>query len=363
MTFVLQKIAEPLLYRHIVLPTTSGVEALADRLVASGFTETSPARWIRSLSISCRGSYDHLGLPEVVSALTMLSIYATGLLRFEVSEGAVPLTVLALLQHPGRAQLTHIGLPLAINRHNMLEHVSRFRHLRDLRLWLFPSGVNHPEISALAWSFSYLTDLRVHIDDFVNFEEQQLLGFLVLCSFPALRFFSWLNDDWCDGWEPDGLTQFLRHNPTITDLCLSIIDIKEAPLAPLARVLADAACPRVTIIGPFVAHTLPDNPLSNRVQELVLHCHWGDIPEEWVSGLWRLLDAVLQHHRDTDALRRIVIAKITEHEAFGWLDARKSDGQVIIAGKLATYIPRFRQKGIGMLDGHGLELQLQRPPS
>jgi hypothetical protein len=244
--------------------------------------------------------------------------------------------------------------------HSMFEHVSQFRYLRDLRLWLFDSEDDITQINAPAWSFPCLTDLRVHIIEFISVDEQQLLGFLARCSFPALQCFSWLHYDWCDGWEPHALIQFLRHSPTLTDLCLSIIDITGALLA---QVLANAVCPRVTLITPFVAQTLSDNPLSPRVQELVLHCDWGDLHGEMLPGLWRLLDAVLEHHRDTDALRWIVIAKITEDEAFGWLDARKSDDEVVTAEKLATYIPRFRQKGIAMLDGHGLELQLQLPPS
>jgi hypothetical protein len=356
-----QALAEPLLYRRITLRDSAGDLALSNTFLTFGFADNSPARWVRSIVID--RFVDDTGPPDLVGPLTTLATYASKLVEFGLLKRPMPPSVLAVLQHPGRSQLTYLGLPLAINRHSTLEHVSRFCHLRDLQLWLYESEDDIKEISAPAWSFPCLTDLRVHIAECNSGDEQQLLGFLVRCSFPALQSFSWLNYTWCDGWEPHALTQFLRHNPTLTDLCLSIIDITEPPLAPLARVLADAACPRVTLIGPCVAHTLPDNPLSTRVQELVLHCHWESLTEEWVLGLWQLLDAVLEHHRDTDALRRIVIAKITEDEAFGWLDARQSDDEVIIAGKLATYIPRFRQKGVAMLDGHGLELQLQRPPS
>jgi hypothetical protein len=274
----------------------------------------------------------------------------------------MPPSVLAVLQHPGRSQLKHLGAALCIDVPSQIRHISRFHGLQELRLWL-PKIDNVDELiedHTPAWTLPCLAVLDVRLEDSDLEHEQELLRFLVRCSFARPIHFSWINFDFVAQWETPALTDFLRRNLVLAHLNLRIIDT-EGPA--LVQVLTETACPRVELIGPYLAEKPSETPLSPRIEELVLDCHWeGGFHEEWVPGVWRLLDAILQYHRDADALRQIMISHIAEEGSFGWLDDRGSNDEALTASKLASYVPKFRQKGIALLDGHGMALHVQHPP-
>jgi hypothetical protein len=368
MTWILQALAEPLLYRRIALRKSSDVLALAEVFVNFGFAGDSPARWVRSVVIEfdVYRFVDDIGPPDLVSPLTTLVTYATNLVEFELLKRPMPPSVLAVLQYPGRSRLARLGTTLIVGFPSTIAHVSGFRDLQELHLWLPNRGDETlPLIAADAspWAFPRLAELRVHLQDFIGIHAQQLLAFLSRCSFVGLLHFSWINLDWTEAWDAHALTEFLQRNPTITDLRLRVMD---STTDAMAEVLSHTACPRVTVIGTGPEFNLTYNPLSARIQELILDCDLDTESEsldEWVYGGWILLDAILQYHRDTDSLRRIVIAKLTKDGTFGWLDVRKSGAEYLVAGKLATYAPRLRLKGIALLDGYGMELLIQLAPA
>jgi hypothetical protein len=354
-----------LLYRRLALRKSSDVLALADIFVNFGFAGNSPARWARSIVIEF-GTYryvDDIGPPDLVSPLTTLVTYATNLVEFELLNRPMPPSVLAVLQHPGRPRLAHLGTTLIVGFPSTLAHVSGFKDLQKLHLWL-PTGDDEtlPLIAADAspWVFPRLAELRVHLQHSSEIHMDQLLGFLSRCSFVGLLHFSWIKFGWSDSWSTDALIEFLQHNATITDLRLCII---HPGANSISEVLSCVACPRVTVIGPGIDSGPPFTGLSPRIQELILECHvevHKDQIDDWVDGLWILLEAILEHHRDADSLRRIVIAKLSEDRTFRWLDTmRNSYAELFAVGELTTYVSRFRLKGIALLDGYGMELFAQ----
>jgi hypothetical protein len=355
-----QVLARPLLYRHIILQDQSSVLALADIFGALGFADNTPARWTRSLAIE-GPSFTSNHSPFFV-ALTVFIVYATGLTVLDTRNRPVPSSVLAALQHPGRSPLRHLGIALYTEVPSTLSHISRFHQLRKLHLWL-PMGDDRETLiqaDAPAWTLPLLEELDVSIEEATSRHEQELLGFFVRCSFSGLRRFAWINSDSLSQWETETLAQLLDRNLTLTQLHLRLVD--QTDLA-LARVLPHAACPHVTLIDPYLADQLEENPLSPCIEELVLVCHWErGFPENWMVGVWCLLDAILQYHREENALSRIVISKISGR-SFGWLDDGNSDEETLTARSLATYIPELRERGIALLDGNGMELHLQRPPA
>jgi hypothetical protein len=341
------------------------VLALADIFVNFGFAGDSPARWARSIVIEF-GTYrfvDDIGPPDLVSPLTTLVTYATNLVEFGLLNRPMPPSVLAVLQHPGRSRLAHLGTTLIVGFPSTIAHVSGFKDLQELHLWLpIRDDETLPLVAADAspWVFPRLAKLRVHIEESSAIHMQQLLNFLSRCSFVGLLHFSWINLDSTDAWSTYALTEFLQHNPTITDLRLRVMDNETNAIT---EVLSCVACPRVTVIEPGIDSGPPFTGLSPQIQELILECHvegQNDQIDEWVYGLWILLEAILEHHRDADSLRRVVIAKLSEDRTFRWLDnMRNSNAELFAVGKLATYVPRFRLKGIALLDRYGMELFAQ----
>jgi hypothetical protein len=333
--------------------------ALSNTFLTFGFADNSPARWVRSIVIEF-GTYrscDDIGPPDLVSPLTTLASYASKLVEFELLKRPMPPGVLAVLQYPGRSRLARLGITLSGDYPTTIAHVSGFQYLQELHLWL-PNcnGETKPFIAADAspWVLPRLAELRVHVQNAGDIDMQQLLGFLSRCSFEGLLCFSWINLDWTGGWDPQALTEFLQHNASITDLRLRIFDFATDPIIP---VLSCAAYPRVTAIGPGTESEFWDNPLSPHTRELIL-----ETESENEDGVWDLLDAILQYHRDTDSLRRIVIAKWTTDGTFGWHDERSSNDEFLVLGRLATYGLKLRRKGIALLDGYGMELLAQLTP-
>jgi hypothetical protein len=256
-------------------------------------------------------SYE-LGPPEFLNALMAVLIYTTGLVHFSIPMQPMPSNVLAVLQHPGRSSLELLGAALVTDVPGTIRHISRFSSLRELNLWLHKiadvDGLMN--VDAPAWTLPCLVQLIVHMAGANRSHEQEMLRFLVRCSFTRLEIFAWLNLDSVAHWETQVLTDFLRRNVVLEHLTLRIIDIQGLALA---RVLAGTTCPLVSVMAPYLAEEPLGNPLSPRIEALALDCHWGDDSrEDMVLGLWRLLDAILQYHKDTDALREIMIWRIAE---------------------------------------------------
>jgi hypothetical protein len=200
-TSILQALAKPLLYLHITLQHRPAVLALADTFVAFGFADETPARWTRSFLI---GSHES-GPSELedLNALIALVTYATGLIDFSMTRRSIPPSVLAVLQHPGRSKLKHLGAGLCINVPSTVRHISRFHGLQELRLWL-PKIDNVDELiedNTAAWTLPCLAVLDVRLEDSDLSHEQELLGSLVRCPFARLTCFSWINFDFVAPWE------------------------------------------------------------------------------------------------------------------------------------------------------------------
>jgi hypothetical protein len=358
-TWHLQVLAEPLLYRRITLRGSAGVLALCNTFLTFGFADNSPARWVRSIVIEFgTGRFvDDIGPPDLVIPLTTLVTYASKLVEFELLKRSMPPSVLAVLQHPGRSRLTHLGIRLSRDYPTTITHVSVFQDLQELRLWL-PNcdGETLPLIAADAspWVLPRLAELRVHVQDASDIDMEQLLGFLSRCSFVGLLRFSWINLGETDEWNTHALVEFLCINPTITDLRLRVVDDESNPLL---EILSVTICPCVTVIAPEVDVFALHNPLSPQIRELVLEsCAESDY---WV---WYLLDFILKYLRETDSLRRIVIAKWTKNGTFGWHDERSFNDDFLVVGRLATYGLKLRRKGVVLLDGYGMEMLLQLAP-
>jgi hypothetical protein len=344
----------PLLYRRIALQGLAQMRALADVLLAYGLAQDSPARWTRSLSIAECDRAENL--PGYLGALTVLLIHATDLVEFEmVTQDAAPMA-LSLLQHSGRSQITRLSFALNVKSPHLFILASRFHNLQELQLQLHQRDHTTTSFKKAAWTLPRLVDLRVEVDSHavVRIDKEALLRFFSRCSFPGLRRFSWANiDHWADTDESEALGEFLRLQPSVTDLVLNVTENEVA--------LPHAACARVTLIDPLWPGYVTKCSLSPRTTELVLDCNWEGNFEQSMPELWRLLDAILQQRREAHALRRIVIAKIGNEGSFGWLDERQSKDEAHMAEVLATYVPRFRRQGIGLLDGHGMELGVQNP--
>jgi hypothetical protein len=342
----------PLLYRRITLQGLAQMRALADVLLAFGLAQNSPARWTRSLSIAECDRAENL--PGYLGALTVLLIHVTGLVEFEmITQDAAPMA-LSLLQHSGRSQITRLSFALDVKSPHLFILASRFHNLQELQLQLHQRDHTTTSFKKAAWTLPRLVDLCVNVDSHAErIDKEALLRFFSRCSFPGLRRFSWVNiDPLADTDESQALGEFLRLQPS-ADLVLNVAEIAVA--------LPHAACARVTLIDPWLPGDVTEFSLSLRTTELVLDCYWEGNFEQSMPGLWRLLDAILQQSREAHALRRIVIAKIGNEGSFGWLDERQSNDEAYMAEGLATYVPRFRRQGIGLLDGHGMELGVQNP--
>jgi hypothetical protein len=340
-----------LLYRRITLQRVTQMRALADVLLALGSVHHAPTRWTRSLTIfDCAHPND---LPGYLGALTVLLLHMTGLVKFEMTTQAGSPMALSLLEYSGRSRLTHLKFALDVYSLELFILASRFHNLQELQLHLHESDNIVTEVETAAWTLPHLADLRVLVK---YAESKALFRFFSRCSFPSLRRFSWINsDDSMDTGDTRALAEFLLLHPSVTELEL---DVEHFALA-----LPHAACIRVILIDPWLPDGLAEFSLSPDIAELVLDCYWEGYFKDSVPGLWRLLEAILDQRRDTDALQRIVIAKITKEGSFGWHDQRQSDDEVYMAEILATYVPKFKRQGIILLDGHGMELDIQAPLS
>jgi hypothetical protein len=343
-----------LLYRRITLQRVAQMRALADVLLALGSVHHAPTRWTRSLTISeCELATD---LPAYLGALAVLLLHMTGLVEFEMTTQAGSPMALSLLHYSGCSRLTRLKFALDVHSPEVFILASRFHNLQELQLQLHESDNIVTEVETAAWTLPRLADLRVQVEYAESVDKEALFRFFSRCSFPSLRRFSWINsDDSMDTGETRALAEFLRLHPSVTNLELDVEDV--------ALALPHAACARVTLIDPWLPHGLAEFSLSPRIAELVLHCYWEGYFKESVPGLWRFLDAILDQKRDTDALHRIAIAKITKEGSFGWHDQRRSDDEVYMAEILATYVPKLKRQGIILLDGHGMELDIQAPLS
>jgi hypothetical protein len=343
-----------LLYRRITLQRITQMRALADVLLTLGSVYRAPTRWTRSLTIfECGLSTD---LPGYLGALAVLLLHMTGLVEFDMTTRAGSSMALSLLQYSGRSRLARLKFAVDVHSPELFILASRFHNLQELQLQLHESDNMVTEVETPAWTLPRLADLRVQVEYAEHIDKEALFRFFSRCNLPSLRRFSWINsDDSMDTGETSALAEFLLLHPSVTELELDVEDV--------ALALPHAACVRVILIDPWLPLGLAELSLSPRIAELVLDCYWEGYFKDSVPGLWRFLDAILDQKRDTDALHRIAIAKITKEGSFGWHDQRHSDDEVHMAETLATYVPKLKRQGIILLDGHGIELDIQAPLS
>jgi hypothetical protein len=355
---LVQDLAEPLIYRHLVFwdgaNNGDGLNRLQRAAHAFRFSGQSEktSRWTRTLSVSFGGEREESGL--AVNAALAIALHARQLVQLKVECHAPPDALLATVAVVTAASLRSLDLSWELDGMPalMLSYIGAFANLQTLKLEAFDS--DHALLPGLlsldevdGWTLPKLEKLDIDLKEFVDRQSTsiQLLRFLSRCVLGGpnrlcLRVNGLVSDD------APALKAFLGLHRTLSQCSLGVGAGGEADISTVALSHADATCLQLTFI-PILREAVT---LNRRLHNLCIRLSVR-VNREVLSQFEIFMTALGDNRRQGAELLHLHFQYFRRTPAD--MRANLAQNESSLQELMCRHAYNLRSRGIIVLDGDG----------